>query len=61
MTESGIWETARRAAAEGFYAVVVEDCVSSTTPQMHADALKHLRTHFDVVPADEVAAIWASR
>jgi nicotinamidase-related amidase len=60
-TESGIWETARRAAAEGFYAVIVEDCVFSTRPEMHADAITHLRTHFDVVSADDVLAIWGER
>jgi nicotinamidase-related amidase len=57
-TESGIWETARRAAAEGFYAVIVEDCVASSRPQMHTDALTHLRTHFDVVSTDEVLTVW---
>jgi nicotinamidase-related amidase len=56
-TESGIWGTARRGAAEGFYVVVVNDCVSGH-PQLHADALTHLRSHFDVVPAEEVLAVW---
>jgi nicotinamidase-related amidase len=58
VTESGIWDTARRAAAEGFYAVIVEDCVSSARSELHADALAHLRQHFDVVSSDEVLAIW---
>jgi hypothetical protein len=56
-TESGISGTARRAASEGFYAVVVGDCVSGS-PELHPVALDYLKTAVDVVTCDEVLAAW---
>jgi nicotinamidase-related amidase len=57
-TESGIWATARRAPAEGFYAVIVGDCVASARKQFHTDALRELGNRFDVLRADDVIALW---
>jgi nicotinamidase-related amidase len=56
-TESGISGTARRAASEGFYAVVVGDCVSGS-PDLHPVALDYLKTAVDVVTCDQVLAAW---
>ena len=57
-TEQGITGTARRAPSLGFYPVVIADCVSSARAQLHEDALRYLRTAFNVVRAEEVIACW---
>ena len=59
-TESGIWATARRAPAEGFYAIIAGDCVASTRQQFHSDALRQLGTRFDVLSTDDVLAVWST-
>jgi nicotinamidase-related amidase len=56
-TESGISGTARRAAAEGFYAVVVGDCVSGSA-EYHPAALRYLEDAVDVVTTDHVLTAW---
>jgi nicotinamidase-related amidase len=58
-TESGISGTARRAASEGFYAVVVGDCVSGS-PALHPAALRYLESVVDVVSCDQVLSAWGA-
>jgi nicotinamidase-related amidase len=57
-TESGVGGTARRAAAEGFYAVVVSDAVRGG--RYHDGAMRYLRTAVDVATTDEVLAVWSA-
>ena len=56
----GIWETTRHGAAEGFYIVVVEDCVGSARRAARS-WITHLRQHFDVVPSEDVVAALEKR
>jgi nicotinamidase-related amidase len=57
-TEIGVESSARDAGNRGFYNVVVSDCVSSASKEMHEMALKVLPRVCLVVPAAEIAACW---
>ncbi|WP_297026043.1 isochorismatase family cysteine hydrolase [Thermoplasma sp.] len=57
-TEFGIESSARSAGNRGFYPVVVEDCVSSSSKEMHEAALKVMRTQVIVARSDEIIQAW---
>ena len=58
-TEIGIDSSARDAGNRGFYPVVVSDCVSSASKEMHEAALKVLPAVSLVMPADKIMAQWS--
>lgn len=58
-TERGVEMTARHALALGFFAVVAEDACAAFSAEAHALGLAYLRTATDVVPAAEIARVWA--
>ncbi|CAC12181.1 N-carbamoylsarcosine amidase related protein [Thermoplasma acidophilum] len=57
-TEFGVESSARSAGNRGFYPVVVEDCVSSSSEEMHSAALKVMRTQVIVAKSDEIIQAW---
>ena len=60
-TDQGVEVTARHAFALGYFAVVVEDAVSSRTERANELGLEFLRSaQTDVVPMSAVLEAWAS-
>ncbi len=57
-TEFGVESSARSAGNRGFYPVVVEDCVSSSSEEMHSAALKVMKTQVIVAKSDEIIQAW---
>jgi nicotinamidase-related amidase len=60
-SDTGISGTARRAPSEGFYPVVVTDCVGAiaSRKKSHEAAVEYLQLTSDCMTADEVIAIWS--
>jgi nicotinamidase-related amidase len=58
-TENGIEATARDADNRGYYAVVLEDCVSSPDEEAHELALSLMRRYCTVAPLAQVQAALA--
>ena len=58
-TEIGIDSSARDAGNRGFYPVVVSDCVSSSSREMHEAALKVLPAVSLVIPSDKIMEQWS--
>ena len=58
-TENGIEATARDADNRGYYAVVLEDCVSSPDEEAHELALALMRRYCSVAPLAQVQAAMA--
>lgn len=61
LTQGCVQATVTDASYHDYYAVVVEDCVQSTSGPLHENALTFLRSRYDVVPADEVIRAWTRR
>ncbi len=57
-TEFGVESSARSAGNHGFYPVVVEDCVSSSSKEMHEYALKVMKTQVIVSTSAEISSSW---
>jgi len=57
-TEVGIASSARDSANRGFYTIVVEDCVSTESEEMHEAALKTLNKVVLVLPSNEIIKAW---
>ena len=57
-TEIGIASSARDSSNRGFYTIVVEDCVSSSSQDMHEAALKTLSRVCLVLPSKDIREVW---
>ena len=55
---TGISGTAREATNLGYYAVVARDCCGTSSKEDYDIAVASLERIFDVLDADEIAAIW---
>ena len=60
LTQGCVQATALDASFHDYYTVVIEDCVQSTSQEQHENALRFLRSRYDVLPRDAVASIWLS-
>jgi ureidoacrylate peracid hydrolase len=60
LTQGCVMATAMDASFHDFYAVVVEDCVQSTSSEQHENALRFLRSRYDVLTASEVIQTWST-
>jgi ureidoacrylate peracid hydrolase len=61
LTQGCVMATVMDASFHDFYGVVVEDCVQSTSQEQHANALRFLRSRYDVLPASDVVRAWSAR
>lgn len=60
VTSGCIESTARDAFSEGYYVVVPPDCVADAAEARHQASLNKLGQAFgDIVPADDILAVWA--
>jgi len=59
LTQGCVQATTTDASYHDYYAVVAGDCVESTSAALHDNAMAFLRSRYDVLGADEIAAIWA--
>ncbi|HEY2041023.1 MAG TPA: isochorismatase family cysteine hydrolase [Jatrophihabitans sp.] len=59
-TEGCVESTARDAMFNDYYVVIAEDCVASDDPQQHAASLLLMRHRFDIAPAEQITAAWAT-
>jgi len=58
LTQGCVQATATDASFHDYYTVIVDDCVQSTSQEMHQNALRFLRSRYDVLSSAEVAGIW---
>jgi nicotinamidase-related amidase len=61
ITQGCVQATATDASYHDYYVIVAEDRVQSTNPELHENALRFLRSRYEVVPAADVVAAWATR
>lgn len=61
LTQGCVMATVMDASFHDYYAVVAEDCVGSTSEEQHDNALRFLRSRYDVVPSADIIALWAGR
>jgi nicotinamidase-related amidase len=59
LTQGCVQATTTDASYHDYYAIVAGDCVESTSAALHENAMTFLRSRYDVVTADAIAAIWA--
>ena len=57
-TEIGVASSARDSSNRGFYTIVVEDCVSSSSIELHEAALKTLSRVCLVLPSKDIREVW---
>ena len=57
-TEIGVASSARDSSNRGFYTIVVEDCVSSSSKELHEAALKTLSSVCLVIPSKDIRQVW---
>ena len=57
-TDACVESTARSSAYHDYYTQVVSDCVGSTRPQMHDDAMHVFDTFFTTAPSHEFISTW---
>jgi nicotinamidase-related amidase len=58
LTQGCVQATAMDASFHDFYVVVLEDCVQSTNQEQHLNALRFLRSRYDVVPSERLTRRW---
>jgi ureidoacrylate peracid hydrolase len=59
VTQGCVQATVTDGSYHDYYAVVVEDGVESTSSEQHENALRFLRSRYDVVAVDRLIAAWA--
>jgi nicotinamidase-related amidase len=59
-TEGCIESTVRDAVSYGYSPVVVEDAVTSSSPELHESAMTVMRARYEVTGVTEVSAAWTS-
>lgn len=57
-TDACVESTARSAAYHDYYTQIVSDCVASTRPKMHDDAMHVFDTFFTTAPSHEFISTW---
>ncbi|GAA4012946.1 isochorismatase family cysteine hydrolase [Streptomyces plumbiresistens] len=57
-TDACVESTARSAAYHDYYTQVASDCVASTRPQMHEDAMRVFELFFTTADSKEFASSW---
>ena len=60
VTQGCVQATVTDGSYHDYYAVVVGDAVESTSAEQHENALRFLRSRYEVVPADRLIGIWAA-
>jgi len=58
ITQGCVQATVTDGSYHDYYAIVVEDCVESTSGEQHENALRFLRSRYDVVSVDRLLAAW---
>jgi nicotinamidase-related amidase len=58
LTQGCVQATAMDASFHDFYVLVVEDCVQSTSQEQHQNALRFLRSRYDVVSSELLTRRW---
>jgi nicotinamidase-related amidase len=61
ITQGCVQATATDASYRDYYVVIAEDCVQSTSQELHENALRFLRSRYDVVPSAEITTYWDRR
>jgi nicotinamidase-related amidase len=61
LTQGCVQATAMDASFHDFYTVVVADCVQSNSQEQHLNALRFLRSRYDVLPSSDVQRAWSTR
>lgn len=59
VTQGCVQATVTDGSYHDYYAIVVGDGVESTSPEQHENALRFLRSRYDVVSVDRLIAAWA--
>jgi nicotinamidase-related amidase len=59
ITQGCVQATTTDASFHDYYTVLAEDCVASYSPALHDNALTFLKSRYDAVTGDELAALWA--
>ena len=57
-TDACVESTARSSAYHDYYTQIVSDCVASTRPKMHDDAMHVFDTFFTTAPSHEFISTW---
>jgi nicotinamidase-related amidase len=60
ITQGCVQATTMDASFHDYYTVLAEDCVASYSPPLHDNALTFLKSRYDAVTGDELAALWAA-
>jgi ureidoacrylate peracid hydrolase len=59
VTEGCVETSVRDAANHDYIPVVIEDCVASNRPELHAAAMTVMRARYDTIGADALLARWS--
>jgi nicotinamidase-related amidase len=59
ITQGCVQATTMDASFHDYYTVLAEDCVASYSPALHENALTFLKSRYDAVTGDQLAALWA--
>jgi ureidoacrylate peracid hydrolase len=60
VTEGCVQSTALHASFKDYLVILVEDCIGSCSPRLHAAALDVMRTKFDVAPSHRIIRGWST-
>jgi nicotinamidase-related amidase len=58
LTQGCVQATVMDGSFHDYYAVVVGDCVESTSAQQHVNALRFLESRYDVISSDALENLW---
>ena len=58
VTQGCVMATALETSFRDYYTVIAEDCVQSPSQEQHENALRFLRSRYDVLPSEQILACW---
>jgi ureidoacrylate peracid hydrolase len=61
VTQGCVLATALEASFRDFYTVVAEECVQSPSQEQHENALRFLRSRYDLLPNADLLQLWSGR
>jgi nicotinamidase-related amidase len=60
VTEGCVESTARDASFKDYIVVLVEDCIGSGNPRLHAASMESMKARYDASTSAEIIETWAA-
>jgi nicotinamidase-related amidase len=58
VTQGCVEATTRDASYHDYFTVVIEDCVASTSRDLHEASLKYMASRYDILTSVELLSLW---